>query len=214
MKYVFTFLAACIFSFSNAQEDLKEIKNDIGFNTNIILSGLFNTGGGSYNLMYKRQIAPNKALRYGLNFSVNLNSHSSGGTNYYYITNYYNINPSIGKEWQLSITKKWMWYYGGDFRLNLYNYTTDNYQNNSLSSTNQTGSYGLSFVPFLGLRFVATERLYFSTEANLSIGYSYQKNKNITYDFNGVSTVNQDYATNTVFSNTGSAVGVFIFYRF
>ena len=196
-----------------AQENQKEIKNNLGFNTNVIFNGLLNTGGGQYNLMYKRETSANHAIRYGLTFGVNLISESGMNPNYS-TNNNYNFSPSVGKEWQISVSKKWIWYYGADIRLNLSGSTIESYTNSIKSSRQQTDRYGISFNPFLGIRYAISDRLYLATEANLSISYASQKIKNLTCDVNGLSTVTQDYSNQLYNAGTGSAVGIFVFYRF
>ena len=93
--------------FVAAQETLKAIKNDIGFNTNFILNGIFNSGSNPFSFVYKRQLTEQRAWRSGVSFNVNINSISGQPTNYSQQT-FYSINPSIGKEWQLSLSKRWI----------------------------------------------------------------------------------------------------------
>ena len=198
--------------FVAAQETLKAIKNDIGFNTNFILNGIFNSGSNPFSFVYKRQLTEQRAWRSGVSFNVNINSISGQPTNYSQQT-FYSINPSIGKEWQLSLSKRWIWYYGSDFRASFsgshYNY----YSNGRISNEHQQNYFGLFVAPFLGIRFVINERLYAATEASLSIGYNHQQGSDTSFD-NGTQNSSLEYTTNGFTANTASAFGIFIFYRF
>lgn len=196
-----------------AQEAAKEIKNDIGFNTNFILNGIFNSSSSNpFVFMYKHQLAERKALRLGMSFNVNLNSISGNPTNYN-SQDFYSINPSVGKEWQSQLSKRWIWYYGTDIRASLSGNSFSNYGNNQQVSEQQQKYYGLSFAPFLGIRFVISEKLYVATEANISIGYNNQKTINKSFN-NGVQFSSQENSSNGFSANTASAYGIFLFYRF
>lgn len=195
-----------------AQDPPKELKNDIGFNTNFVLNGIFNSSGGPFVFVYKRQVAPNKALRYGISFNINLNS-QSGSQGNYTLQDFVNVNPSFGKEWQRQLSKRWIWYYGGDIRASIFQDSFKNYQNNQQIFADERNIYGLSIAPFLGLRFAISERLYAATEASLSVGYRYQNAINRQFT-GGVQTSSTQNNFNTFSANTASAFGIFIFYRF
>jgi len=197
---------------ATAQDAPKEVKNDVGFNTAFVLDGILNANGGPFVFVYKRQLASNKALRYGVSFNINLNLHSGSQGNYT-ISDFVNVNPSFGKEWQNQLTKRWIWYYGGDIRAFIWQNSFSNYQNNQQNIRQENNSYGLSIAPFLGLRFAISERLYAATEASLNVGYRYQNN--IERQFTGgVQTNSSQNNFNSFSANTASAIGIFIFYRF
>ena len=213
IKFSIAIVFAFAFNISKAQDELKEVKNDIGFNTSIIINGILNTGTTLFNFMYKRQTAQTRALRYGLALNGNFNSQSGNNPNYN-INNTFNISPRIGKEWQFTAGKKWLWYCGADIRFSILNIASETYTNNLPVSNLRATRYGIALSPFLGLRFIVSQRLYLATEGNLNIGYFSSKNKNITYDNSGAPILTQDYTVNSVMVNAGSAVGIFVFYRF
>ncbi|GHM99432.1 hypothetical protein WSM22_09220 [Cytophagales bacterium WSM2-2] len=195
-----------------AQNSSREVKSDLGFNTNIVFNGLVNTSGGLYNFVYKRQIATAKALRFGIQFNASFNSRTGTSTTYT-IQNALTCNPGIGKEWQHVLGKKWIWYHGLDIRGNIALNSLDGYTNDIQTSRQQINSVGASLIPFAGVRFIITERLYVTTEANLSVNYFHQTNR-VDVITSGVTTATQSYSNNNVTANSASAVGVFVFYRF
>ncbi len=195
-----------------AQDKALETKNDIGFNTNIILNGILNSTGAPFVFMYKRQVDENKAIRYGVSFNLNLSSPSgtiNNGTNQSSVF----VNPSIGKEWQATISKRWIWYRGVDIRGSISQSSFSNYFNGVQSSSQDRSSYGLFIAPLIGVRFAISERLYAATEANLSIGYSVEKTSNKSF-INGNQSTVDDFTNNRFSAGTAPAFGVFLFYRF
>jgi hypothetical protein len=201
-----------VYPFASAQETSKVIKNDIGFNTNFILNGIFNSGSNPFSFVYKHQAAAQSAVRFGVSFNVNLNSISGNPTNYSQ-QNFYSVTPSIGKEWQLQLSKRWIWYYGSDVRASFSESNYKYFNDGQVSTERQSSYFGLSVSPFLGIRFTINERLYAATEANLNIGYNHQQGSEKTYT-SGSPISSQEYTTNGFTANTASAFGIFIFYRF
>jgi hypothetical protein len=76
MKTKFTVIAfAILSSYAFCQDEKKESSHDIGFNTNIVFNGIFNSNNNSsYNFIYKVQKTPTRANRYSVNFSINLDN--------------------------------------------------------------------------------------------------------------------------------------------
>ena len=216
MKTKFTVIAfAILSSYAFCQDEKKEPSHDIGFNTNIVFNGIFNSNNNSsYNFIYKVQKTPTRANRYSVNFSINLD-------NWPNVFNSYNtrsdilIAPTIGKEWQAKVSNKWIWYYGFDLgptysRL----YSESAWANNNFDNKriNENKDYGGAILPFLGIRFAISEKLYLSAEANMNFAYSYLTYKNMSL----IDGVKEEYSgSSTRFSaRTGAATGIFVFYRF
>jgi hypothetical protein len=195
-----------------AQDEIQKIKNDIGFNTNIVLNGILNSSGGPFVFMYKRQLDDNKALRYGLTLNVSLSS-PSGTINNVSDQSSYLVNPSIGKEWQSTISKRWIWYRGMDVRGTINQNKFSNYFNTNQVNEQERLAYGISLSPLIGVRFAITDRLYAATEANLSIGYSFERITNKSFT-NGNQTSIDEFSSNRFSVGTVSAFGIFLFYRF
>jgi hypothetical protein len=194
------------------QDETPKMKNDIGFNTNIVLNGILNSSGGPFVFMYKRQLGDNKALRYGLTLNVSMSS-PSGTLNNGSDQSSYFVNPSFGKEWQSTISKRWIWYRGMDIRGTISQNKFSNYFNGNETFQQERLAYGISFSPLIGVRFAITNRLYAATEANFNIGYNFENI--ITKSFiNGNQTSIDEFSNNRFNVGTVSAFGVFLFYRF
>lgn len=216
MKTKSTVIAfAILSSYAFCQDEKKEPSHDIGFNTNIVFNGIFNSNNNSsYNFIYKVQKTPTRANRYSLNFSINLDNwpNLSG---YDYTSNNVFIAPTIGKEWQTKVAQRWIWYYGLDLGPTYsISYQENNSINNNVVNQNiyDRRSYGASILPFLGIRFAISEKLYLSAEANMNFAYSYLLNKNTTIS---VGVKNETSGSSMNFrARTGAATGIFVFYRF
>lgn len=209
---IFTLLVAAIsLNVCVAQDEMQNIKNDIGFNTNIVLNGILNSSGGPFVFMYKRQLDDNKAIRYGLALNVSLSS-TSGTPNNGTETSAYSVNPSVGKEWQSTLSKRWIWYRGMDIRgiINQSKFTDFNVNQ---SNERKNLVYGVSFSPLIGVRFAITNRLYAATEANFNIGYYFEKTTTKSFT-NGNQTSIEEFSNNRFNVGTASAFGIFLFYRF
>ncbi|MCX8491631.1 MAG: hypothetical protein ORN54_11245 [Cyclobacteriaceae bacterium] len=205
---ILTFLVAAIsINVCVAQDETQKMKNDIGFNTNIVFNGVLNSSGGPFVFMYKHQLDGNKALRYGLSLNLNLSSSNNGSDQSFFF-----VNPSFGKEWQSTLSKRWIWYRGVDIRgtINQSNFS-NNFNGNQLNEQERL-SYGVSFSPLMGVRFAITNRLYVATEANFNIGYTFEKNTTRSF-VNGNQTSINEFSNNRFNVGTVSAFGIFIFYR-
>jgi hypothetical protein len=210
---IFTLLVAAIsFNVSVAQDETQKMKNDIGFNTNIVLNGILNSSGGPFVFMYKRQLDDNKALRYGLALNMSLSS-PSGFLNNSSDQSSFSVNPSFGKEWQSSLSKRWIWYRGVDIRGIINQNKFSNYFNGNQTFERENLAYGISFSPLIGVRFAITNRLYAATEANFSIGYNFEKSTSKSF-INGNQTSIEEFSNNRFNVGTASAFGIFLFYRF
>ncbi len=153
-------------------------------------------------------------MRYGTSFNVYTSTQPS--TTYYTSNSTNSISLSIGKEWQQTVAKGWIWYYGFDIKPNYYRNTYESSNANGGSvykNKSENINYGVSFVPFLGLRFIISEKLYLATEANFNLGVSHQSYYS-DYTSSGITSIQQDYSTYNLQANTGSAGGIFVFYKF
>ncbi len=190
---------------SQAQEEEKIRKNDIGFSARI-----FNNPVSPFVIMYKRQVKPALALRVGLGLQANSQktNYSDNVSNNIQTSSVF--SPSVGAEWQKYFAKKWAFYGGADVR-GILNFN----RSEDFSGTQKTGelvasSKGVTLSPFLGLRFKIFDQLYVATEANLSLSY-------FETSSTGRNFLNNTSGTTKAFSYSATlqpAVGIFFFYRF
>ena len=195
---------------SSSQDTLGlRIKSDIGFNTTFFLNNIFQSSSTPFSIMYKKYKSPYKAYRFGIdaNFATR---NGSGTGNYSNITSY-NVSVVFGKEKQNRIWKAWVCYYGLDFVPSVSQFKSANYTNDQKNQETEITSYGLTARPFLGIRFDINSRLYISTEANISLAFSHQKN--LQKSFNPEQT-NVDSSSNEGSLNLSPASGIFVYYRF
>jgi hypothetical protein len=212
---VTSLLVSCaLCSFAQAQEnETKTFKHDIGFNTAFILQGVFNTNSSTpFTLMYKTYQNDKKALRFGVGGSFNVNDFNDKAVN----SNYYNnsnisINISVGKEFQQSISQKWMWYSGGDIVSSYYSATNDYFQDNLKIQTQRNYNLGIGIRPFIGIRFNINSRLYLSAEASLTSQYTFSSQYAKIVNSN---TVTSDRKGSDVSTSLSPASGLFLYYRF
>jgi len=213
VKTILTIILVSIFSIGYSQElpDLKAYSKDIGFNTSFLLNGFINSSGNPFAVMLKKQKTSNSAIRFGTSLYVDISTNGSGGATYYQYDNY-SISLSIGKEKQIQLTKKWIFYYGGDLAPFYQFYKQQYYQSNDLQNENQSNELGLRISPFLGIRFQINERLYVGTEALLRLSYS--RNETSWRYNNGATFIETSKGFNNIAIQALPATGVFIFYRF
>ena len=188
-----------------AQEEEKTKRNDIGFSARI-----FNNPAAPFVIMYKRQLKPILALRFGMGLQFNsqkTNSSDNITSNYQSSSSF---SPSVGIELQKHFEKKWMFYGGGDVRGILSWSRSENISNNLKTNELLGSQKGLSLSPFIGLRFNVLDQLYFATEANLTLNYfeSISTSRDLV---SGTSATNKAYSHNAALA---PAVGLFCFYRF
>ena len=117
MKNIILFFLGLFYvQFCHSQElpDLKAYGSDIGFNTNFVFAGFFNSNPGStpFDLLYKRQKNNHLANRFGMKLSIQNSSKPNVTSNglppsasYGKYSNYF-ASISIGREIQKQITKK------------------------------------------------------------------------------------------------------------
>ena len=232
MKKIFLTLlvmAAIAECFCQDLLDLKAYRSDIGFNTNFVFSGIFNSGGNGnpFDLMLKKQKTANTALRFGTSIYLNnFNDLNYYNQNYSQYSNY-NFSISLGKEFQKQINKHWIFYYGVDiapfilFTQVEYYFKESNTPNLGyyLQNLNSTNIYGLKVIPFLGIRFNINERLYVATQANLFLSLNKKSVSQKSIDNSNSSPGNYNYYSNqkSFYESTVSitpASGIFFFYRF
>ncbi|MEQ1587027.1 MAG: hypothetical protein ABL895_14165 [Cyclobacteriaceae bacterium] len=116
-KLTFLLIFVCVYSFGQDLPDLKAYSKDIGFNTNFLLNEIINSSGSPFDLMLKKQKTSNTALRYGIELFADVATNTYQASNYYQQRDYYSFSLSIGKEKQVQLNKKWIFYYGGDSTL-------------------------------------------------------------------------------------------------
>ncbi len=197
---LFSFCLMSISFFAQAQPE-KEFKKHIGFNTTIILNNIFQPSSAPFTLMFKNQTKENHATRLGA--SLYFSNASSNNSNQIQQTFNNNIQLTLGKEFQSSITKHWLWYSGADISP-FYQQSGNEFNNQKNTNT----SYGLSLRPFLGLRFNINARLYVATEAGLGLTYGLT---NITNTSNSITTESNGQQFSF---GLNSASSLFLFYLF
>lgn len=185
-------------------------KHDIGFSTNFLLNGIFNSSGTPFTLVYKKYTSDFKATRFGADLFLGYNN-ISGSANYYATYSSGTFQLSIGREYQKPINTRWCWYYGGDIFASYIFQDVDNFLNGEVTQTNEEKRYGIGFRPFLAARFNINSRLYISAEASLSFGYFSQSNK---YKFIPQPEDNIEVSEGSFSIATHPASGIFLFYRF
>ena len=232
MKKIFAafFMTASVVGcFCQNLPDLKAYHSDIGFNTNFVLNGIFQSGGNGnpFDLMLKKQKTENTAWRFGTSLFVNTSNDLSFYQQNYAQYDNYNFSISLGKEFQKQINKHWIFYYGADlspfiaFTQREYyaqDFTTPNLEY-YLLNRDRTNTYGLKVIPFLGIRFNINERLYVATQTNLFLTVNKKSVTVKSIDNITSSPGNYNYFSNeksfyggTV--NIAPASGIFFFYRF
>lgn len=224
-KYLFyALLLISVTSTLQAQQkdSITVYRNDIGFNTTILLNGILNTPTyGTYpdvplDLLYKRQLKSNKALRLGINASIDNQTQqtnlTTGQDNQFQSVE---LNLIAGKEWQSILSKRWIWYGGADIIPQLTYSKAERVRTEIVEYQSFSTSYGISLRPFLGIRFAVSKRLYLSTEAFLNANYSTKKYSDATYNVSTNEIITQNSTTATNYSvKFKPASGIFIFYRF
>ncbi len=207
MKYTPSLvLALALLTFSAyGQDEPKSRKNDVGFSARF-----FNNPASPYLLMYKRQVAPALALRFGIALSISSQrSNAQDNTSYNKFTTS-SIAPSLGLEWQKSLAKNFTFYAGTDFRYAVNSNKSEDFANNVLVNQSFGDNKTYTISPFLGLRYNIIEQLYVATEVNLNVAYSETTNTNKNIPA-GTTAINKSYTYSAILQ---PAVGLFFFYRF
>ena len=185
-------------------------KHDIGFSTNFLLNGIFNSSGTPFTLVYKKYTSDYKATRFGTDLFLNYNN-LSGSANYYTSFSSGTFQLSFGREFQKPINTRWCWYFGGDIYASYIFQNIDTYLNGDINQENKDTRYGIGFRPFLAARFNINSRLYISAEASLSLGYYSQLNK---YKYIPQPEDDVELSEGSFSIATRPASGIFLFYRF
>ena len=190
---------------SQAQEEEKIRKNDIGFSARI-----FNNPVSPFVIMYKCQVKPALALRVGLGLQANSQktNYSDNVSNNVQTSSAF--SPSVGAEWQKHFAKKWAFYGGADVRGILTFNRSEDFSGTQKTGESVASSMGVTLSPFLGLRLRIFDQLYVATEANLSLSY-------FETSSTGRNFLNNTSGTTKAFNYSATlqpAVGIFFFYRF
>lgn len=207
--------AVFFFSSGYAQEEpTKDFKRDIGFNSAIVLNGIFDATSTPFELLYKKYKTSNKATRYGLNLDARISTTDQKSGQF--IANYVNessifLSPSIGKEFQDRLSDRWVWYYGADAILNFSYYSADFYSGGVNDQKEKRLTAGLSGRPFVGLRFDIGPRLYVAVESSLTASYNVS---DIEVSVFRPDEVLSNRVRQSFNLSINPASGIFIFYRF
>lgn len=188
---------------------------DIGFNTTFILQGIFAAANTPFSVMYKKYSDEHKALRLGINASVNMTTNNPiPATSQYNLVDHSQASVSIlvGKEFQHAINSRWIWYYGGDLSPGYQYNERKDYYGQTIRQRQKTVSYSLSARPFLGARYAIHPRIYVSAEA--SIGLGFRRSEESFWNQTGDLTIEGKYTTDRLNFSVSPASGIFLFYRF
>jgi hypothetical protein len=216
MKTRLFFILLLVSGFTVAQDlpDLKAYSNDIGFNTSFLLNGVLNSSGSPFDLMLKKQKSSHQANRFGIELYTDISTNVYGGSGFYYQNDNYSLSISFGKEKQHQLSKRWIFYYGGDIAP-FYNFNAqDYYSNSNLQNKYDEQNFGLRLSPFLGIRFQINDRLYVATEALLRVAYSRKEINSKSYDSNGMIYSESNKSFNNFRLQALPATGLSLFYRF
>lgn len=209
---VLTTLTSLSVLFGRAQDDSgSAFTHDIGFNTRFIFEGVFNSQSTPFAMVYKKYTAENRANRYGLAASVNLQDLSDYGTGSYHVYSRAHVRLMLGKEIQRPITQKWVWFYGGDLEPFYHFEETETHANEALYSLSQHSETGINVRPFLAIRYNIHDRLYVSTEASVNCSYSFERQKTELYQ---PAEPLREAESHNLSLYLGAAYGIFLYYRF
>jgi hypothetical protein len=212
-------LCGCVLVPTFAQSQPDTLKNEIGFGTDILLKGLFNSNAAPFDFMYRRQ-SGSGYLRLGLSLFVS--SSSNFQQNYQSYGNYVRPELTVGKAWRQAVHKRWMVNYGGDFKgeyhrnsgRSIYEYP----DRPGRESIDLRETYGLGIRPFFGLIFKISERLYLNAEASVLTKVERVYASSGRYEIvDGNRGEYQEDAGRTGWHyhfNTFSASNIFVYYRF
>lgn len=202
--FITTALIAVVFT-TQAQEEEKHPKNDIGFSVRI-----FNNPVAPFTIMYKRQLKPTFALRFGFSLTSSSTKTNFADNVSYNVQTNVSIGPSLGAEWQKHFTKNWTFYGGVDVKPILSWTNSSDYSNSLATTQTLSNSKGVNASPFIAVRYNIVEQLYVATEASLSLSYTQTTNttSNFISGSNGVTRA-YNYA-----ASVQPAVGLYVFYRF
>jgi hypothetical protein len=200
--------------YSQDLPDLKAYSKDIGFNTNFLFDGIFNTTGSPFDLMLKKQKMSHLANRFGLSLYANISTNTRNGSGYNYKYDNYSLSLSFGKEKQNQLSKRWIFYYGADLAPFYLHYKNGFYYDNQLQNESTNEEIGLQVSPFLGIRFQINDRLYVATEAIFRLAYSLNKTSSKSYDNTNMLINEASQKFNNVDVQALPARGISIFYRF
>lgn len=183
--------------FSQAQEN-KVSENDtisvhpvkslqLGFNSHFAIEKVFNgENNAPLEFVLRKQLKSNQAIRIrpiiDLKRMIRSDFHSFGKSqDLDYLTLF---GLGLGKEWQVALAKRWFGYYGAEFEgvIRLVHKTQEflsprppdkasYFEKNS----ELRNSVSLSALPFMGLGFKISEKLFVTTEFRLNVSYQMDK---------------------------------------
>ena len=213
MKTKILFLSAFVFlSATAAGQDDHEIfySKDVGFNTTFLFEGIFASNQTPFSIFYKKYVSENKANRFGINISMNLDDNTDQGSSYYTEFSNASISLNFGREIQKPVNLKWIWFYGGDLVPFYSFYNSDNFQDGQKYFITKSSGFGLNLKPFLAIRYNINTRLYLSAEASINLKYTRSK------QFSEYTTGNitRDTEGNNISFYATPASGLFLYYRF
>jgi hypothetical protein len=200
---VFVLLTA-VSSFSQAQEatentifDYSETRHEFSLDLAPIILGNY-PGDLLYRKHYISKNGKNVALRVGAMVNANFGSTENLGGNPNSSENQnVRLNLYIGKEWQKTIQKKIIGYYGLDFGVG-YSETylaIDTDDNNPNFAPLNQSSFGLhvNATGFLGVRYHISKHFSLSTETALLAGFNHHIQENSFAGVSSPNTVNNNF---------------------
>jgi hypothetical protein len=208
-------------SIKTSKGELLFLTKELGFSTQIVLSGIFNSSNGPFELSYKK-LKSGKWIRYGLKLEANQIVYTDY---YYYYTNhdherqYLNFVPSIGVEKRKKLAPNWNLFYGADAMLYA-SIIIDQWKPNPTFTepyhylgTEKYYSAGLGTRPFVGISYSISPRLYVATEASGNISTIFGKRFSERYQPDGLVLKTERTIWNADLS-LRPASAIFVYYRF
>lgn len=125
-----------------------------------------------YYLTYRRLFDVGN-IRFGIGGDYDRIENSTGFTDSLTFMNQSSaVSARLGWEWQTSLSKRWLAYYGADFKFTYSSGNNEaNYFNGGYAQGYEYKARTVGFSPVLGIRFKINSRISLLTEASLSFYY-------------------------------------------
>ena len=163
-------------------------RHHLGLTASPVLDGFFrNNRSLPLGLLYKRQVAPHRAWRYGVVFSQQYNERydPQPKTNNAFATLRYSVQVAVGMEVQKPLAKHWIAFSGLDVGAGYshYRYDQDNQRFVTMNGVDVVlaekeltydKTYSGFLRPFFGVRYHLLPYLYASAETTLEISYAFR----------------------------------------
>ncbi len=168
-----------------AADTARFYRHHLGLTASPVLDGFFrNNRSLPVGLLYKRQTAPGRLLRLGIQLNQNLNNRLDGTTNPFPANIYNNFSlgmtANVGREYSKGLSKRWIATAGADLVAG-YGYARFHMEGatNSIPSgelarkvrTDVDRMHSFALAPFVGIRYSLHKRVYVAAEATASLAF-------------------------------------------